>query len=181
MTAERQLRAELAKLKFVQPVDGLVYRGPADFVLREGRVYRPAALPAGVVQHPPRHCFANAIHLAIEHGFDYVEGFALSVFGQAVHHAWNARGARLVDATWRPMGLAYLGVVFGVERADDCTWNGDATVLDDYARGWPLLRQRWAGEDAAIAWPPSERLDAMRAHRDGDDAAMRALLKAARG
>ena len=35
---------------------------------------------------------------------------------------------------------------FSAARAHDCTWHGDATVLDDFNRGWPLLREPWAGE-----------------------------------
>jgi len=66
---------------------------------------------------------------------------------------------RAIELTWRAPGLAYLGVPFAVERADDCSWVGDATVLDDWRRGWPLLRDRWRGEPGDV--PRSDRLRAL--------------------
>lgn len=148
-----------------------VYDGPAGFVLEHGAGSerpRSALIPAGIDALPPRHCYANAIVLAATHGFSYVEGYAFNDFAAVpVQHAWNlAADGRLVDATWGALihvkRVAYRGVVFSVERADDCAWNGDACVIDDWQRGWPLLRQRWAGENFALPWPPSERLDMLR-------------------
>jgi hypothetical protein len=34
-------------------------------------------------------------------------------------------------------------------RADDATWYGDGSVLDDYKRRWSLFREPWLGEDFA--------------------------------
>jgi hypothetical protein len=109
-----------------------------------------------------KHCFANALNCALVYpGWTYVEGYALEPLTRMpIHHAWglDERG-RAIELTWRVPGLAYLGVPFAVERADDCSWVGDATVLDDYRRAWPLLRERWQGEPGDV--PRSDRLRAL--------------------
>lgn len=184
-----QLRVGLAGLRRewrdAHPGHGLAYDGPADFVLRHGsgpRVEAPALL-AGVGQGIPGKCYANAIHAAAVYGHAYVEGFALHAgLARPVQHAWNVTVfGRLVDRTWAglPIPAAYMGVAFALERADDCTWNGDATVLDDHHRGWPLLREPWEGEPPGLTWPRSDRIAALHAPRDGDH--RRARLLYARG
>ncbi|MFL5313056.1 MAG: hypothetical protein ACJ79H_21700 [Myxococcales bacterium] len=195
---------------------GLVYRGPADFVLQHGEWHMPGPLPEGIPRMTPGHCYSNAIILSIEYGLDYVEGFALEPDLKHVYpHAWNVDDAgRAIDSTWtgdsaiviagelaavtdvvnladladlaqvlpvtvftgRP-GAAYVGVRFSVERADDCTWNGDACVIDDRNRDWPLFRERWHGEPADIEWPYSPRLEALRLKAAGHVELGRALLK----
>ena len=54
---------------------------------------------------------------------------------------------------------------FSIEQADDCTWSGDATMLDDYRRRWPLLRQPWIGVSMLTQWPPSPWLELVKAGR----------------
>lgn len=149
---------------------GYAYANPCDFVLQHGRWYAPRPLPRPVTRGVPNHCYGNAMVRAVLHDLAYVEGYALlSVRGEPpmlFQHAWCADAeGRLYEVTWKLLGLAYLGVTFGVERADDCTWNGDATVLHDDQRGWPLLRQRWTGEPLLQAWPPSPRLALLQASR----------------
>lgn len=137
----------------------LHYRGPADFVLREGTWRQVNSTRPGI----PRHCFANAIGYAAAYRWNYVEGYAMlplpgtvgrggvriaGVGGdEIVHHAWvSDASGNAIEVTWPAPGRCYLGVGFSVERADDCTWNGDASVIDDPHRGHPLLRQKWTGE-----------------------------------
>lgn len=156
----------------------LAYRGPADFVLREGQVYRPRQTPDLV--GAPRACYGNSIALAAIYGFRYVEGYAVDpgLARTVIHHAWNLDDdGLLVDSTWANCGLAYLGVEFALGRADDATWNGDATTLDDHNRGWPVLREPWPGEDFERAWEPSEMLAPILA---GDREKAREVLRAAR-
>lgn len=163
-----ELRAQLVELRDAwKPPTGsaaakLHYRGPADFLLREGKRMMPWPLPPTTPTGLPKLCYHNAIMLSCAQGLPYVEGFAINRVGMAVSHAWNldARG-RVVDITWderRPVklgdqqlvcpieGRAYLGVRFAVWRAHECTWYGDATVLDDWQRNWPLLQQPWTGD-----------------------------------
>jgi hypothetical protein len=144
------------------------YQSPEQFVLTHGEWYKPRPLPRGVWRGTRKLCFGNAIYIAAAYGLPYVEGYSLLTLKDEaptmLHHAWNldAQGL-LLDTTWVPYpGLAYCGVTFSVERADDCTWNGDASVLDDWRRGWPLLQQEWHGEPAELVWPASPRLAVIR-------------------
>jgi hypothetical protein len=84
------------------------------------------------------------------------------VVGLHVQHAWcEDQTGCPVEVTWPWPGRAYRGCRFDAGRADDATWDGDANVLDDSYRGWPLLREPWRGEQD---WEWSDRL---RAYRDG--------------
>jgi len=159
MSVRAQLLEWLAEQRdaFTWP-EQLHYAGPADFVMREGSWHRPV----GVLRGRPRHCFANAIAYAAARRWNYVEGYAMlplsgtvgadgrkvvAAGDEIVHHAWvvDPLGAAY-EVTWPAPGRCYRGIVFSVERADDCTWNGDASVIDDPNRGHPLLRQKWTGE-----------------------------------
>lgn len=168
---------------------GYEYAGPHDFILRAGTWYDAPAEPHRYRQGAPKQCFGNAITAAAGHALRYVEGFASNAIipDLAIHHAWNLEAdGTVVDVTWgvyedgwlvAPIGIAYCGIEVSVERADDATWNGDASVIDDYHRDWPLLRQPWNGEPDGLEWPPSIRLDAIRAYRDGDRATAMALYE----
>lgn len=180
---ERQLRIHVWP-EWQRKANGLAYRGPADFLLQHGEWFEPRQLPAGYQPGKPRMCFGNAICTAALYDIDYVEGYALDpgALWLPIHHGWCADAGGLVDPTWatgepilarqsrRPTllrgvpGAAYLGVRFSLERADDCTWNGDQNVLNDFERGWPLLREPWTGEPEGLEWPPSDRLDLLRAN-----------------
>jgi hypothetical protein len=161
-TAERTLRHLLQQIRAAarNGRPGLHYTCAADFVLQHGQPYVPAP-------HPYRErgaekcCYGNAIMLAVKYpALRYVEGYALlSLAPMPVQHAWNVTpDGGLVDITWRPVGAAYLGVEFALERADDATWNGDASILDDWQRGWPLFRVPWTGERSWADYVPSEPL-----------------------
>jgi hypothetical protein len=167
MTNRQSFLAYLQLATWPKGQRGLHYRGPADFLLQHGRWYSPTA--TNLEYLTPHICYGNAIIVAVRWGWPYVEGWAVNFQGVPIHHAWNAHGDSAVDVTWRIPGVIYFGVEFSAERADDCTWNGDATVLDDFNRGWPLLRKPWTGEDKSIVWPPSDRLEAL---RTGDRAAL---------
>jgi hypothetical protein len=141
---------------------GYAYDSPYDFLLQHGRWYTPAALPPDIPRGAPKSCFGNAIVAAILYDLTYVEGYASLNIGQGAipfEHAWCTDASRRVyEVTWPEIGMAYYGVEFGVERADDCTWNGDATVLQDHRRHYPLLRAPWTGEPIGLTWPESPRL-----------------------
>lgn len=162
----RYLRKEAARWRD-EYGPGFAYDGPAGFVLDHGEWFAPRPAPIEYGAGAPKKCFGNSIIVAALHGLQYVEGYAVDpgTARAVIHHAWNADAAgELVDVTWagtiavsvhpvvsptivRGMaGSAYLGVPFSVERADDATWNGDRSVLDDSERGWPLFRERWEGE-----------------------------------
>lgn len=145
-----------------RPHPDLAYRCPEEFVLEHGHAHRMHL----VLPVVPRHCFANAILMCEVRGWRYVEGYALVTDGY-LSHAWCLDGTgRPVEVTWPEPALAYLGVEFSVGRADDATWFGDSAILQDGARGWPVLRQRWTGEDFARTWRPSPVLEKIRAALD---------------
>jgi hypothetical protein len=156
---------------------GLVYRSAYDFVLEHGREYVghwEGRYPIGV----QKMCYGNAINLAGRHSLRYIEGFALAPTGEIILHAWNAtETGDLVDSSWANTGLAYFGVEFSVERGDDATWNGDAHVLNDEYRGYPIFQKRWTGEDYSLEWPESDRLDALRNGHTKLPASMNEWLK----
>lgn len=141
-----------------QGFEGLAYRGAPDFVLKHGRFFEPKPKPAAYPKMAPKMCFGNSILIAARYGLRYVEGYACAKAATMlpIMHAWNIDDdGSLVDTTWGDQGAAYMGVIFAVERADDATWEGDASILDDYKRGWPIFRQPWTGEHT---WPDSDRL-----------------------
>lgn len=136
------------------------FDGPEDFVLQHGQWYEPRQLPADAWRGAARCCFGNAIIAARAFGLTYVEGYASKVI--PVHHGWCVDSEkRLYEVTWPEPGLAYIGVPFSVQRADDSTWNGDATVLTDPREGVSIYRQKWNGEDYSRQWPSSPRLEAI--------------------
>lgn len=155
---------------------GLVYKGPADFVLKHGTWFTKVAELGPEYWFPRGYCYGAAINTGAMYGERYFEGFALFEYdGQQgiTPHAWNVRASHpdlVIDRSWgdKP-GFLYVGVEFSVERADDATWNGDACVLYDEQRGFPLFRQHWCGEPPDAVWPPSERLEFLRT-RDKDRA-----------
>ncbi|PYU31189.1 MAG: hypothetical protein DMG31_12700 [Acidobacteria bacterium] len=57
-----------------------------------------------------------------------------------VLHAWNvdAKGS-VIDSTWEPVGSIYFGILFPVSIVR----RANASVLDDWESGWPLLRESW--------------------------------------
>lgn len=153
-----KLRAELdvyERAGRMTPVT-YAYTGWPQFVRLEGREFEARPCPRRLHMRPG-YCYGNAIVTAVHEGLAYVEGMAIpSLNFPAVPHAWNldAEG-RVVDTSWAAVerqtpiaGRAYLGIAFSVRRADEATWDGDANVLDDWKRKWPLLRELWIGEES---------------------------------
>lgn len=158
--------ALIEKAKEYPLLPGLLYTSAYDFVAQHGKDYRPTSWQFQYAQGAKAQCFGNAISLAGKYGLKYVEGFALSPFGEGIVHGWNAGpDGELVDSTWCNTGLIYIGVEFSLERGDDATWNGDAHVLNDENRDYPIFKKIWQGEDYSIAWPQSDRVDALRRYR----------------
>ena len=163
----KQVKRALIKMADQYPLlPGLVYTSPYDFVARHGVDYRPnriGRLPYR--QGVAAQCYGNAISLAGKADLKYVEGFAMAPNGHVIAHGWNLDDEGLVDVTWMNTGLIYIGVEFSLERGDDATWNGDAHVLNDEHRNYPVFQKIWQGEDYSLVWPQSDRVDALRRYR----------------
>jgi hypothetical protein len=157
-----ELKKSLAVVDRRYPLlPGLVYRSHYGFVLEHGRHYERRPWDGRYRIGVQKQCYANAIKLAARFGLKYIEGLCVSPEGgEVIFHAWNADAEdQLIDCTWGNTGVAYLGVEFSVERADDAQWNGDACVLNDEHRHYPIFQRRWTGEDYQLKWPHSDRLD----------------------
>jgi len=86
-----------------------------EFVLRYGRLWQPAALPANIRRGMPKECYSNAAQLAFSRpDLIYIEGFARCKAGPSTpfEHAWCADAdGKVVDPTWTS-GTEYFGVPF---------------------------------------------------------------------
>lgn len=167
----READARFHMVRYIQDIRELLkdnplhYKGITDFLHHHGQWHDVVPIRSDVRQGLPRHCFGNAIMLAVTRKWKYIEGLASPRIAVPVpvHHAWNLdEKNRLVDSTWMNTGGAYLGVEFSVERADEATWDGDASVLNDWHRGYPLFQQPWPGETPENAVPASERIILLR-------------------
>jgi hypothetical protein len=177
--SEQSLRDALATILGAHPRKpaDLAYRWAPDFVLQHGVFFAPRPFPPRVPQGAPKQCYGNALVIAATRGLRYFEGYALTPQMDAWQHAWNADASGLIDSTWMNTGLAYLGVEFSLDRADDAIWNRDGCVLEDSDRHRDIYRERWPGETWTLVWPPSPRLDAL---RSGSRANILSMLLSAR-
>jgi len=147
----------MIKLREGKMPAGMKYGSIEEFVLKHGREFTTQPRPANVPQMTMRYCYHNALELAMERGWVYVEGYGISVI-PTLHarcviptlHAWCVDPAHpdlVIDPTWTD-GRAYYGVElnteFVIRMAVETEHYG---VLDDWRRGWPLLR-----EDAPDGW-----------------------------
>lgn len=132
----RVLRSTTSKLP-----DGEYFYGcPVDFVLQEGRFFRPKPLPREIELQPREQSFAYAQAISAALRLRYVEGYAVNAERLPMLHAWNldAHGF-VVDATWKPPSAAYMGVVFSIKARK----NVGTSLIDDWAHRWPLLRKQY--------------------------------------
>ena len=126
---------------------GWIYNGPLDLVRREATAYtRIATYDAEVWNYTgsPRECFRDALLLAARNAEEltYVEGYAYRSL-LPCHHAWCITGDReVIDATWDPAGVEYLGIPFWLEYVEDVTSErGYYGILDNWQMNYPLCRE----------------------------------------
>jgi hypothetical protein len=89
------------------------------YVLAHGAWFTPRPLPRRR-QGGEKVCYRNAQRgVSTREGLDYVEGFAATIDSRdlVVHHAWAAVGEEVIDPTWDPSGVLYLGVRFSAREA----------------------------------------------------------------
>lgn len=89
------------------------YAGIEDLILGYGLEMSAIPLPANIRPGRQKTCYHTCQQLSFSRkGLTYVEGYALcSEVSFAVEHAWliNTNG-EVIDPTWNPPGLAYLGI-----------------------------------------------------------------------
>lgn len=141
--------------------NGLAYGSLEEFVLREGTTYAPpkVARPKGLRKGTNKMCFRNALYVAEDRGWTYVEGFAAGLI--PVHHAWCLdKDGTVVETTWAEPGHSYMGVPIDVDTA----WlavalSGTFSVLSDWEHNYPILQKPYDADDYRM------RLEFMRAER----------------
>lgn len=125
--------------------DGWMYKSIEALVLAHGRFVDLSLTSPIACQNGRAHeCFANAFRLAQDlDGATYVEGFALvDGLSLAFAHAWciDQTGA-LLEPTWQPHGIAYLGIPFALPfTRKTIRQRNRYGILDAPELHWPLLR-----------------------------------------
>ena len=77
-----------------------------------------------------------------------------------MHHAWNIdEQGRIVDTTWcgtedahfhpKP-GSSYFGVVFDLDYVRRTTTSSNASVIDQWQKDYPVLREKYDNPAVAI-------------------------------
>jgi hypothetical protein len=152
----RQLRALeehlTAVATFMPSREGWAYSTPHAFILDQGRAYTAAPRPKGLRKRTNKLCYRNTIYTVWDHpDWAYVEGFALSVHGLPVEHAWAVTPEGVVvDPTWyEPDLAAYYGVEIPmtVVGAAMCRYRVFGVLGNDWRRGSPILRTGQITED----------------------------------
>ncbi|MET9777627.1 hypothetical protein ABZ023_25775 [Streptomyces sp. NPDC006367] len=112
--------------------EGWQYANLDALLLAHGRWFTPHPLPSDVAPGEPGKCYRDSVTWALKqrpHEVAYVEGFADDLFAARTPHAWCSRtDARVIDRTWDPVGLAYIGLPLQPEAAqsfmdDNGTWS----------------------------------------------------------
>ena len=91
---------------------------PNQLILKQGTNFNKKIKIANLPVGQPNLCYMNAYRLAIENGYIYCEGYAISenVIGLPIEHAWCVtKDKEIVDNTWGDMGKAYFGIPFTME------------------------------------------------------------------
>lgn len=75
------------------------HRSHESLVLTEGELFRWQPRPKDVTKMADKQCYFNALHLAMDRDWRYVEGFASKMM--VTMHAWCVDDAgRVIDPTW---------------------------------------------------------------------------------
>ncbi len=87
-----------------------------------------------------KECYMNAYNAAVDHGWQYVEGFAMSLF--PMMHAWCVDGDQAVEVTWETPGHGYQGIIMDLEdvQANMLKTEVWGVMPNDYLNDIALLR-----------------------------------------
>ncbi len=121
-----------------QAPEGYKFRSYEALVLTEGTTWTNARVD---LHGPYRECYLNTFQAAQKNGWEYVEGYAISVI--PIGHAWCLDSGQVVETTWKTAGSEYRGVVLPLDYVSLVTrQTGVWGVLpNDYLNGFELLRE----------------------------------------
>jgi hypothetical protein len=187
---ESSTRKWLELLRGNQNMKDFAYSGTAAFILEHGYEYKSqewtkeddnllnrvlSTLKADTCIDQSKRCYLNAQIIAVKAAelgipIRYCEGFADSLNGLPLEHAWivigdpaNPEESKVIDFTWQmnneggavkgviPDGWSYIGVPL---PASEITKRGYGTedsiesspLIDDWSARWPLLKKRFKGD-----------------------------------
>jgi hypothetical protein len=137
-------------------VPGWLYKNGAPFTSAALTADEAAIVnaAAGRKDFPLGHCFQNAQKLVLSDKTGtlvYCEGYALKAGLIPLHHGWATIHGKVIDFTWKqddhspvlgtiPDGWEYYGATFTREQTEDQFTSPAPSIVDDWARGFPLLR-----------------------------------------
>ena len=116
---------------------GLPYPSYEALVLAKGTAWDEAVVRRN---GEPKFCYMNAFNAAVEHGWQYVEGFARSLF--PTMHAWCVDDGQAVELTWETSGEGYRGIIMDLDtvRATMLKTEMWGVMPNDYLNNVALLR-----------------------------------------
>jgi len=103
-------------------------------VAENGFEFKGSPLPDYIKQRTPKECFANALHLALETGLTYVEGY-ISVHAVPIHHAWcvDEHGTVIDPTVVNPEDREYFGIPMDIDFVmHHCLASGYYGILDNF-------------------------------------------------
>lgn len=106
------------------------------YVVEHGRWFEPAVCVFDMLEQS--YCYDNSLEMALDYGLPYFEGYAFAGHGiyLPIHHAWNEVDGKVVDTTWDPTGIAYLGIEFDADDVSEARAAGQTMI------GWGREQHR---------------------------------------
>jgi len=128
------------------------YYGFEDFILREGRFFTPRPQGLNTPLGAAGKRLLNSTTNSSTERLRYVEGYALAeTFSLPALHAWNSdQNGIVVDIKWKPVGIAYFGVV--IPRALVLAAGREHEIYSVIDNWYPLLERPWRKTLTQFAW-----------------------------
>lgn len=139
MSLDDELRLIADLQATIRNPEGLTYPSYESLVLAKGTSWDEADI---VVRRNGgyKQCYMNAYNAAVDNGWQYVEGFAMSLF--PIMHAWCVDGDQAVEVTWETPGTGYRGIIMDLDTVAETMlitgmWG---SMPNDYLNNVALLR-----------------------------------------
>ena len=123
-------------------------------VLEKGRTFTSTMRPPGRRKGWQKRCFQNATLLALDQGYDYVEGYLCPLeSGSPFLHAWCAVGNVAIDPTLRnPEAYEFFGIIIPIAILHEWLFKTRTYGIIREADGVTFLDQRLRGGVEAAIW-----------------------------